>query len=96
MGELEDVINVVNYLNEENDERVDLLALSSPMQRKTNVSKDLDAALNMQKFDEMKNAKGGNLTSSEDLIQRMQNMEGKIKGVLASYVYRNFIFKDLL
>jgi hypothetical protein len=47
LGELEDVINVVKHLNEEKRERVDLLALSSPMKKKLNISKDLDDALNM-------------------------------------------------
>ena len=56
----------------------------------------MDAALNLQKFDELKNASVHNLASTRELILRMSSMEDRFKRILISYVYRNFIFKDLL
>ena len=37
-----------------------------------------------------------NLASTRELILRMNSMEDRFKRILISYVYRNFIFKDLL
>ena len=96
LSELEDVINVVGHMAKQNKRRVDLLALSGPMKKTTNVSKDFEDALHMKKFVDLQYTSLSHIGSTEDLISRLQMLEGTYKDFLASYVYRNFVYKHLL
>jgi hypothetical protein len=95
IGELEDAINVVTHFDQNVRSKYQTASSNLKKQSEEKITKELDAALNLQKFDELKNASVHNLASTTELIMRMNSMEDKFKRILISYVYRNFIYKDL-